>query len=175
MVLGVQDLKVDQTAFSVDLQTLFVTNVNIPDRYLDNVEPVLQRVYNFINAEYLRVDNIQYKLTATYLLKNKDTQEIRQWAGSFMPSKENLSHIHDFTRLTFDFVNVVTPLCDRNSISVRLALHNVDTKWEFEKLTSIVINFQAQVSNDFTVLSRRNLTLTRRHGRRRNHASFPLP
>jgi len=175
MVLGLQDLKVDQTALSVRESTLFVTNVNIPYAYLDNVVPVLQRVYTFINNEYFLIDNIKYKVTATYLLKNTDTNELRQWAGSFMPGQNNLSNIDDFTLLTPNFVNRVEPLCDKNSIGVKLALHNVETKWAFEQLTSVVICFQAQVHEQFDGLARRNLRIVRRHGRGRNHTTFPLP
>ena len=174
MVWTLQDLKVDQTALSLNNVTIFVTNINIPNRYLDNVRPILEQVYNFINREYANLNEIQYQLTATYLLKNTETQEIRQWAGSFMPRQNNLSSIDSFHYYGPNFVNRVERLCDRASIGAKLLLHNVDTKWEFESLTSVVINFQASVPEDFLSLSQRNLRLTR-YGRRRNHTTFLLP
>lgn len=174
MNLSVQHLKVDQTVLGLDNQSVFISNINIPERYLDQVRPVLDRVYAFARREYDDIPDVRYQLSATYDLKNKDTEEIRHWAGSFLPQANNPSSLDDFHIFGPSFAERLEPLCDRLAIGAKLSLRNADTRWEFDSLTSLVVNFQAKVPDEFPTLIRRNLRLTR-HGRQRNHTTFLLP
>lgn len=174
MNTSVQHLKVDQTALSLGTFSIFVSNINIPEHYLERVRPVLERVYTFIRREYDGISDIRYQLTATYELKNTETGALRHWCGSFLPKENNLSSIDTFHVFGPNFVNRLEQLCDRPSITLKLALVNVETKWEFESLTSLVITVQAKVPDNFRSLINRNLHNIQ-NGRTRAHATFPLP
>ena len=175
MNLGVEHLKVDQTSLNLDNYQIFVTNINIPERYLNQVRPILQRADNFILNEYEGAGRVFYQLVATYYLKHSDTGHLRHWGGSFLPKEINLSSIDSFHAFGPNFVNRLELLCNKETLSEKLSLHNIDTEWEFHSLTSVVINVQAKVPDNFTTLVRRNLREPR-HGRhKRVHNTIPLP
>ena len=172
---SVQHLKVDQTCLDIDAhRTYFISNFNIPEHYLDNIRPVLERVFVFLQRDYLGVPLVRYQLTASYELIHKQTGALRHWSGSFMPKDQNLSSIDTFHILGPNFVNRLEPLCDRFSIIEKLLLNGVESDWQIHTLTSIVITVQAIVAQEFHTLTLRNLK-TRRNGRTRAHVTFPLP
>ena len=175
MNTSIQHLKVDQTALTVDSEgTLFISNINIPDRYLDNIRPVLERVFAFLQRDYLGAPVVRYQLTAAYELVHKQTGALRHWSGSFMPKDQNLSSIDTFHILGPNFVNRLAPLCDRFSITEKLLLNGADTTWQFHALRSLVITVQALVEPEYHTLAIRNLK-TSRNGHTRNHVTLPLP
>lgn len=170
-----QQPKVDQTAISVNIdETLFISNINIPEHYLDNIRPVLERVFAFIQRDYIGIPLIRYNLSATYELVHKETGALRYWTGSFMPKEENLSTIDRFRILGPNFIERLLPLCNQNNIVQKLSLHGVQTVWQFQSLVSIVITVEAIVARNYHTLLLRDL-LTRRNGRTRKHITFPLP
>lgn len=172
----VEHLKVDQTTLSLDTSVIFISNINIPERYIDEVRPVLERIYAFVSRDYHGIEDIQYQLSATYTLKNKFDGELRLWSGSFVPQHidSDLSRIDTFHLFGPNFVDRLEQVCDRHSITVKLLLHNVDTKWEFDSLTGLVINVQARVPRGFETLVIRDLNSVR-HGHSKRHVTFPLP
>ena len=174
MNTSIQHLKVDQTVVSLENNTIFISNINIPERYLDNVRPVLERAYNFLLQDYRGIPAVRYQLTATYELINRQTGDSKRWCGSFMPRENNLSSIDTFHILGPNFINRLEPLCDRQSVISKLSLHGADTVWEFHTLLGLVITVQAPVSHDLSILTLRNLK-TRNNGKTRTHITFPLP
>lgn len=170
-----QQPKVDQTTISVNIEeTLFISNINIPEHYLDNIRPVLERVFAFIQRDYIGIPVVRYHLSATYELVHKVTGALRHWAGSFMPKDQNLSTIDHFQILGPNFINRLTPLCNQDNIIEKLFFHGIETDWQFHSLASIVITVEAIVAPNYHTLLLRNL-LTRRNGRTRKHVTFPLP
>ena len=175
METNVQHLKVDQTAVSVTPeQTVFISNINIPVRYLNDVRPILERVFAFLLRDYLGAPLVKYQLTAIYDLIHRQTGSIRHWSGSFLPQENNLSSIDSFHTLGQNFVNRLEPLCNPLSIIEKLVLNGTETDWQFHSLTGVVITVQALVSQEFHTLLLRNLK-TIRNGRTRTHITFPLP
>ena len=175
MDTGIQQLKVDQTAVSLNSrEAVFITNINIPLRDLDNIRPVLERVYTFLLKDYLGAPLVKYQLTAIYNLIHRQTGSIRHWSGSFLPHEDNLSSIDTFHTLGQNFVDRLEPLCNPVSIFEKLVLKGAETGWQFHSLTGVVINVQALVELEFHTLLLRNLK-TVRHGRKRAHITFPLP
>ena len=171
----VEHLKVDQTTLSLETSVIFLSNVNIPERYIDRLRPVLERISAFVNRDYEGIEDIRYQLTATYTIRNKLDGEVRQWTGSFLPrGNNNLSTIDSFHPFGPDFVDRLEQVCDRQSIIAKLLLNNADTKWEFDSLTGLVLNVQAQVPRGFNTLIRRDLNSVR-HGHATRHVTFPLP
>ena len=175
MDTSIQHLKVDQTALYLNPgEAVFITNINIPRRYLENIRPVLERVFNFLLREYLGAPLVKYQLTAIYNLINRQTGDIRHWKGSFLPQENNYSSIDAYHTLGQNFVDRLEPLCNPVSIFEKLVENGAETGWQFHSLTGVVINVQALVEPEFHTLIRRSLK-TVRHGRKRTHITFPLP
>lgn len=175
MFLTIQDLKVDQTFIPSENQGIFVTNVNIPEHELVNIDSVLDRVINLITSDYYNIDNIQYQVCATYQLRNTSTGDIRQWTGSFNPRGNQANTLAPFTRFTQRFKQEVTRAVEHDNIFAKLRFYHVETNWVFHKLTSIIVSFQSVMNLAHPTLMRRGL-LMQRHGRRhRTIESFFLP
>lgn len=178
MVLTVHELKVDQTAIPSGAEYILISNFNVPDRFLDGdllrQQRVLERIRAVIVDDYRGVREVQYQLTATYQLRHAETGATRQWAGSFMPGGNQRSALSNFQNFGPDFTERVRQYCDRETALRGLRFYNVDTKWEIDHLTSLIINVQAIVPGAHPTLTRRNI---RNGGRRhhRNHVTFPLP
>jgi hypothetical protein len=177
MVLTIRDLKVDQTAVPVNNDYILISNFNIPDHALDRLieDSVPARIRRVIQEDYRGIDEIQYQLTATYQLRHAVHGGLRQWAGSFMPGGNQRNALGQFERFGEDFEDRILRLSDRAVAIQSLRFHNVDTHWEFDHLTSIIVNVQATLRETHPTLTRRNIRY--QHGRRhvRSHVTFPLP
>ena len=175
MNASIQELKVDQTVVTVNpVESVFITNINIPLSDLDNIRPILERVYAFLVRDYLGAPLVKYQLTATYNLVHRESGALRHWKGSFLPREDNNSTIDSYHILGRNFVERLTPLCNPVSIFEKLVENGAETGWQFHSLTGVVINVQALVELEFHTLLLRNLK-TVRHGRKRAHITFPLP
>jgi hypothetical protein len=173
MVLGLQDLKVDQTILpSIDNSGVFVTNINIPAEHLNNLDNILQRVRQLIVGDYTNVENIQYQVCATYELRNTQTGDFRQWSGSFNPRGNQLNTLSLFQHFDNNFERTVRQASTTENVLRRLRFYHVQTNWVFHRLTSIVISVQALVNLTHPTLLRRGL-LANRHGR--SISTFLLP
>jgi len=176
MVLTVNDLKVDQTVLTSDETCIFISNINIPVSYFDELEPVLERTYNFLLQEYDTCRVVQYQVTATYELRNTVDNSIRLWTGSFNPRNNIHSSLTAFEYLDGTFIQKVAATTDAQFILNKLLVKNIATNYVFERLTSIIINAQAAVSENFSTLLRRNLIYNSNNGRHlRNHITYHLP
>lgn len=180
MIYTVNQLKIDQSKFShSEYSTLLISNINIPERFVGpfTIEPILQRVKLFIEGDYREAQpslySVSYQVVATYQLKHNISGAIRKWTGSFMPGRNHPNALQDFRKFGPDFIEGVSALCDRDLIIAKLKFWNVNTKWSFDKFTSIVINVQGQVSPTANVLTFRNLQHVPRRGNR-SHTSFLL-
>lgn len=172
MFLTIQDLKVDQTYLSSESSGILVSNINIPESEFNNLDSVLERARQLISTDYINVANIQFQVCATYLLKNSETGEQRQWSGSFNPRGNQLNSLSPFQTFAPNFKTIVKNACSTDNVYRRLRFYHVQTNWVFEKLTSIIISVQAVVSTSHSTLIRRNL-ISRRYGR--SIQTFLLP
>lgn len=187
MLYSVDQLKIDQSKFShSDFSTLLISNINIPERFVGGdgpataIEPILQRVKSFIESDYREaqpsLSNVSYQVVATYQLRHNVSGAIRKWTGSFMPGRNLPNALQEFKKFGPDFIDNVASLCDRDLIVAKLKFWNVNTKWSFDRFTSIVINVQGPVSPSANILTYRNLQHVSRRGRgNRAHTTFLLP
>lgn len=175
MVLTAQDLKVDQTILQSGERGVFVTNINIPEYQLGNLNAILDRARLLIVNDYVNVFPIEYQVCASYELRNTETGDLRQWTGSFNPRGNQSNVLNTFEPFTPSFKQIVSNACAPANIFQKLHLYHVPTNWVFHKLTSIVISVQAVVHLNHPTLLRRGI-LIRQHGRRkRTVSSFLLP
>lgn len=175
MLLTLQDLKVDQTLIPSDNRAILVTNINIPESELVNIDNVLNRVSDLIVLDYYNIHRVLFQVSATYELRNTATGDIRQWTGSFNPRGNQSSALGQFTQFTPAFKQEVTEAITPENIYNKLRFYHVETSWVFHKLTSIIISVQSEINLAHPTLLRRNL-LTRRNGQTtRSICSFLLP
>jgi hypothetical protein len=176
MFYTIQDLKVDQTVLPSENRGIFVSNINIPVSELDNLANVLARTQQLIQTDYVNVPVIQYQVCATYQLKNINTGDTRQWAGSFNPRGNQNNTLSQFVVFNPDsFAANVINASSEDNIFARLRFYHVQTNWVFDKLTSIIICVQAEVDLTHPTLAQRGL-LVLRHGNHSRHVhSFLLP
>jgi len=178
MLLGIGDLKVDQTALPLNHNFILITNFNIPAHLLHRLEEenIVRRIRAFIIQDYTGIPDVLYQVAATYTLRDVETGATRQWTGSFLPNGNYQSALSRFETFGPRFYNTVITLSNPAVASRRLTFVGIDTRWQFHRLTSIVINVQAIVPPAQPVLARRNLTGGGHgRGRQRAHASFLLP
>jgi hypothetical protein len=132
-------------------------------------------VHMLILTDYTATENIQYQVCATYLLRNSETGDLRQWTGSFNPRGNQTNTLSPFQQFTPHFIRDVKNACMEENVQRRLRLYHVQTNWVFERLTSKIISVQSAVSLTHPTLFRRSL-LARRHGNRsRTIQTFLLP
>lgn len=175
MLLTIQDLKVDQTVLSSDDRSILVTNVNIPEHELVNLDNILDRVSTLVSNDYINIPNIQYQVCATYELRNTATGDIRQWTGSFNPSGNQANTLNQFEYFAPNFKQVVQNACSQENIYRKLRFYHVQTNWVFHRITSVIIAVQAVIPNNHPTLIRRSLLLRRHGNRSRAIQSFLLP
>lgn len=172
----VDQLKVTQTAIRTGNSFILISNINIPLEYLDNTQPIIERLKNFITNEYRNTQPVYYEVTATYQLRHRETNSVRQWLGSFSPRiGPMLFEAEIFSE--FNFVANLTRTLNVNFICEKLlAANSLDSDWVFDQLYSVIIHVSSMVPKEYHVLYRRNLlhgSGTRRSVRK--VANFDLP
>ena len=172
----VDNLKITQTAIKTGNSFILISNINVPLEYLDNPANIVERVKNFIVNEYRHVNPVYYEVTATYQLRHRETNSVRQWLGSFSPrAGPMLFETEIFSENTF--VANFTRTIDVNYICEKLlAANSLESDWIFDQLYSVIVHVSSLVPKDYHILYRRNLF----HGsgnRRtsRKIATFDLP
>ncbi len=171
-------LKVDCTSITIEQsenqdeeQLMIFYNVNIPETIVNNnIErrTVFERVKNLLINDF-RGSNVVYQICASYYLKHIDTDEKIVWSGSFFAKNNNPSRLLNFQ--VFDSAQFVD-ICfiDTENVDEKLRNNNFDTKWQYDRLISVIVNIQAQVLGNHYVVRKRNLRLNARR-----HITFPLP
>jgi len=165
-----QLLTVDCTAYN-SIQTdqskdfyLVEYNINIPAFAVHDPgsrRDALERIRVLLETDFNPTDVIDFQITGTYVLRNTENQDTREWVGSFYAGLHNPAIIQEFQ--VFDsqsFVNSVFLLLE--NVDEILLYNGRDTKWEFESLQSVILNVQSTVYKTHRVLSDRNM-----RGRRR--------
>lgn len=176
MPLNIHELKVNQTALPIGTDCLLVSNINIPEAYLQDIDPILNRVQTFIVQDYINTPNVHFQVCATYDLRHSQTGAIKTWTGSFNPRGNELNALNGFQLYSANFQNVVREACSDDNIYRKLRLFHVDTHWVFDRLVSVYINIQAIVPNNHPTIGRRQLAPVRRHGQtQRAQETFLLP
>ena len=171
-------LKVDCTSLNFDSEDIHrrdelmvFYNVNIPAAIIINNQEkraVLERVKNLLIRDFDQAD-IVYQICASYFLRHTETNQEIIWTGSFFARNNNPSRLLSFQ--VFD-PNQFVDICFEATENVddKLRYNNFDTKWKYDRLISVIINIQAEVSRDHPVLRKRNLQYDERR-----HTTFSLP
>lgn len=178
---AVHQLLVHQTLLANERGYVFVSNINVPERLVQSPVArlvVARRIRTFVCLDYAQTPLAQFQITASFELQHTETGAIRQWTGSFNPSGNRLTSIHEFE--PFDppeafertFVRASDP--DRVANVLRTRPTGVDSDWVFYRLISVIVSVQAIVGRTHHAIYSRQL-LDVRSGRRRAIRSFPLP
>lgn len=173
MSLNNQLLKVDQTCLPSEHYGILVSNINIPESEFENLDSVIERARQFIILDYSEVPNVQYRVCATYTLRNAETGDLRIWTGSFNPRNNETNALSDYQTFAPNFNTVVKNASAYENIFSNLTIRHSPTNWVFVKLNSIIISVQAKVSMSHHTILRRNLL--GRGRRSRSIRSFLLP
>ena len=162
-------LKVDATSINTRQNgllnaILMIYNINIPEQTVQNRNMLLtslQQVADLISNDF-QFKRVVYQITASYLLEHIETGQTRTWTGSFFVKNNTLAQVSDFT--VFDRNNFVrTSTNDINNIENKLLLRNVNTKWRFNRLLSVIFNVQCAVDSREPILNTRELKEPRKH------------
>jgi len=151
------DFKVDATALELENQYIVVYNANIPAVLVQDEQDrrqALERIRNLFQADF-GARETYFQLTASYMLRNTGTNELRYWSGSFFARGNfpaQLSDFEEFNPATF----VQTCLAQTRDVDTRLKWRGHDTLWTFESLNSIIINAQCNVHKQDALLNKRN-------------------
>ena len=175
--LGSHHLKVDQTVLPLQNNFyLLVSNINIPERFIDQVQPILGRIVQFISNDYGNATpSIDYQLTASYTLRNTNTGELRTWTGSFYPTGNDRACITPFRTYNSNFIANVSLDLQRQNIFNKLQFNQLDSAWKFESLISIIINVQAKITHNHHVFFSKRHFANYQRRRKRSHLTFHLP
>ena len=174
MTSSIEHPQVEQTAVSHERGFIFLSKITIPGYCLDNVRPVLERVFALLQRDYRDIEYVKYHVTASYDMIHRKTGVRRRHSGDVLPEECNLSSIDTFYFLGPDFVNRLAPLCDTWSVIRKMVLSNGEKDWQFYSLTGLDISVQALVPHNFHVLIIKNL-ITRRQDHKRNLITYSLP
>lgn len=178
MPLGIDTLKVDQTAIpSQHGQFAFITNINVPVRFLENAETenLFSRIRQFIDGEYYNIENIQYQFTAAYELRHLKTGQIRLFHGTFHPAGNQQASITQFRSLGADFVQHALQNLTLRNINTKLEFPELETAWVVHRIKSVIVNVQSLADRGHDAILRRNLQGSRTNRRSRTHVTYYLP
>ena len=175
--LGSHHLKVDQTVLPLHNNFfLLVSNINIPERFIGQVRPILDRIVQFITNDYGNAaSSIDYQLTASYTLRNTNTGELRTWTGSFYPTGNDRASITPFRTYRPNFVHTVSQDLQWHNITNKLQFNQLDSVWKFESLISVIVNFQGKIAHNHHVFHTKRHWANNRRRRKRTHLTFHLP
>lgn len=172
----VDRLQVTQTAIKTGNSFVLISNVNIPLEYLGDPQPMIERLNNFIKNEYRNTQPVYYEVTATYQLRHRETNSVRQWLGSFSPRIGPMLFETEIYS-EFNFAANLTRTLNVNFICEKLlAANSLESDWVFDQLYSVIVHVSSMVPKEYHVLYRRNLfhgSGTRRSSRK--VATFDLP
>jgi len=155
--LNGEGFQVDATAIELDNQYIIVYNANIPVVLVQDEQDrrqALERIQNLFQSDF-GARETYFQITASYMLRNTGTNELRYWSGSFFARGNfpaQLSNFEQFNPATF----VQTSLAQTRDVEARLTWRGHDTLWTFESLKSIIINAQCKVGKQDALLTKRN-------------------
>lgn len=134
----------------------FIFNFNIPVAVRDSLplyRVCLARIRNFIVSHfYPRPENChscRFQVTATYILKREDIDDVtRIWTGSFNNSENEATILSGDIWQEFNaetFITFVETCTTPQRVLDVLDWDEIDTKWKFDRLLSIIVSFQVVV------------------------------
>jgi hypothetical protein len=74
-------------------------NINIPAFVVHNPDlhgNTLERIRVLLETDFNPTDSIEYQLTGTYVLRNTENNDTREWVGSFYAGLHNPAVLQDF-------------------------------------------------------------------------------
>lgn len=158
-------------------RVLLIYNINLPRNVVWSQSlwrDAIERTDRLIHNDLLPAYAVYYEITASYHLKNTETGEPRLWTGSFFSRGNAHAQLGIFREYDETFVDAVSN--EIVELEDRLAWFELDTKWVFDRLESVIINVQAEISSTHTTLQKRHLSHHASGGRHtRNHITFGLP
>jgi len=153
------DLKVDAMSMQMENSAyLILYNVNVPANLLeDQVQKraSFERVAELLASDFERND-VQYQITASYILKHKETGAERFWSGSFFAKEDSPAVLLDFQR--FNRLNFVdTALAATQNVNDKLAWRGRETVWAFSQLESLIFNAESKVRANCSIFEKRGI------------------
>ena len=104
---------------------------------------------------------VVYQICASYFLRHTETNQEIIWTGSFFARNNNPSRLLSFQVFNVnEFVDICFEATD--NVDEKLRSTNFDTKWKYDRLISVIINIQAEVSRYHPILRERNLRYDKR-------------
>ena len=171
-----QDTKVDITSLDIEGDVnepiLVCLNFNIPeDKQADpgQFQDLLSDISDFLTLHFLPQNQVTFQVTASYYLKNRNTEEERLWTGSFFPgNRASLSgpYFQVFSPQTFS-AKLQQYTLPQNVLQ-NLVWNHLDTEWNFLGIASFIVNCQVSVTNNHEFLRTFDLHSNRRRRQRRH-------
>jgi len=153
------DLKVD--AMSIQMENfnyLILYNINVPANLLnDQVQKraSFERVAELLTTDFESKD-VEYQITASYILKHKETGAERFWSGSFFAKEDSPAVLLDFQK--FDRRNFVDiALAATQNVNDKLRWRGRETVWAFSQLESLIFNAESKVRANSKIFDKRGI------------------
>lgn len=135
---------------------LVIVNVNLPIQQLEDEASILS-IRNWIETYFQdRLGHISFSFSASYLLRHRETGELRAWTGSFSPR-----HLGSFSWSRYNLYNATTfvqQVLQKTKPDVVLnflRLANPLSVWEFNELRSVIITLNTRLpSTNVLVITR---------------------
>jgi hypothetical protein len=172
----VQDTKVDITSLDIEENNshtiLVCLNFNIPeDKQADpgQFRDLLSDISEFLTVNFLPDNQVSFQVTASYYLKNRNTDEERLWTGSFFPgNRVSLSgpYFQIFNPQTFP--RKLQQYTLPGNVLQNLEWNHLETQWTFLGIASFIVNCQVAVEDNDEFLRTFDLHSNRRRRQRRH-------
>lgn len=148
-----QRFKVNRLYVGSYPRKLLIANFNIPMSVLNitNIETIYRRILLDFD---LPEDYIYFNISATYVLKHRDTQEEKLFLGSFHSRGMSMSTLSRFRSLdSVNFVPFVSGKVIDEDFTHKLKLAGQSTVWELDRILSIIISVQGVIKTNHHALS----------------------
>ena len=179
---SVEDTKVDIT--SLDIQdgnrelSLLCLNFSIPHHKQENpaqFQALVSDISEFLALHFLPDNRVTFQVTASYYLKNRNTEEERLWTGSFFPgNRVSLSGLYFQIFNSQNFFQKLVGYTAQANVLGSLSWTHLTTEWYFLSIASFIVNCQVTVNYNHEFLRTFNLHSSRRR-RQRRHVTLVHP
>lgn len=173
-------VKVDFTALPfVQGSYLALINFTLPVDHCSDI-PTLTRCIHLIE-EYLRTNiaapnvSLGYQVTASFTLVHSITNRVNNFTGSFFNNTNFMNCLSGNQFLPYrpetfqgQLLNFANP--QEAARKLTQAAADLDTKWQFSQLISIIVNVQSALPRAHAFIQAHHLDAIVRNGRRRTRA-----
>lgn len=141
-----QRFKVHRLYIGSHPRKLLIANYNIPLTVLhqDSIQTVERRIQTDFD---LPQDFIYFNISATYVLKHRETQDEKFFGGSFHARGMKISELSAFRSLdSVDFIPFVLQKTNLENITQKLKVAGHNTVWELDRVLSVVVSVQGIIT-----------------------------